>query len=76
MPKKIGGLLNKKTDPVRPAGPPHQQRSRNAIKEAQVVFQGSIIDQEKLSRMDDLESCNDDWTRSDDDFDYNKKLAR
>ncbi|XP_059094611.1 uncharacterized transmembrane protein DDB_G0289901-like [Tigriopus californicus] len=75
MSKKMGGLLNKKTEPVRATGPPHQQRSRNPIKETQVAFQGSIIDKEKLMRLDDLESCNDDWTRSDDDFDYNKKLA-
>ncbi|TRY62840.1 hypothetical protein TCAL_14367 [Tigriopus californicus] len=66
MSKKMGGLLNKKTEPVRATGPPHQQRSRNPIKETQVAFQGSIIDKEKLMRLDDLESCNDDWTRNND----------
>lgn len=33
----------------------------------------SIIDKEKLQRMDDLDNGND-WTYEDDDFDYNKKL--
>ena len=33
----------------------------------------SIIDTEKLKRMDDLDNGND-WTYEDDDFDYNKKL--
>merc|ERR1719206_1002628 len=33
----------------------------------------SIIDKEKLKRMDDIDN-GDDWTYEDDDFDYNKKL--
>ena len=42
------------------------------------VFQQSIIDNEKLKRMDDFdrELNDDDWARSDETFDYNKKIAR
>ena len=42
------------------------------------VFQQSIIDNEKLKRMDDFdrELNEDDWARSDETFDYNKKIAR
>lgn len=38
----------------------------------------SIIDNEKLRRMDliDTREEDDDWTRSDETFDYNRKLAR
>lgn len=43
---------------------------------AKPLFQTSIIDNEKLRRMDYIEANEDDWTRSDDNFDYNKKLAR
>jgi len=41
------------------------------------VFQQSIIDNEKLKRMDDFdrELNDDDWARSDETFDYNKKIA-
>jgi hypothetical protein len=40
------------------------------------VFQASIIDRDKLRRMDDIDINDDDWTRSDDTFDYNKKIDR
>jgi hypothetical protein len=40
------------------------------------LFQGSIIDSEKLKRMDDIDSNDDDWTRKDDSFDYNKRIDR
>jgi hypothetical protein len=42
------------------------------------AFQQSIIDNEKLKRMDDFdrELNDDDWARSDETFDYNKKIAR
>ena len=40
------------------------------------LFQGSIIDSEKLKRMDDIDSNDDDWTRRDDSFDYNKRIDR
>ena len=40
------------------------------------LFQGSIIDNEKLKRMDDIDSTDDDWTRKDESFDYNKKIDR
>ncbi len=36
----------------------------------------SIIDNEKLKRMDLIDTAEDDWTKSDESFDYNKKLAR
>ena len=39
-------------------------------------FQASIIDRDKLRRMDDIDADDDDWTRSDDTFDYNKKIDR
>ncbi len=38
--------------------------------------QNSIIDNEKLKRMDFTESADDDWAKSDDNFDYNKKITR
>ena len=40
------------------------------------LFQGTIIDSEKLKRMDDIDSNDDDWTRKDDSFDYNKRIDR
>ena len=40
------------------------------------LFQGTIIDSEKLKRMDDIDSNDDDWTRRDEAFDYNKKIDR
>ena len=40
------------------------------------MFQQSIIDNEKLKRMDYIETNADDWTKNDDNFDYNKKLKR
>jgi len=39
-------------------------------------FQASIIDRDKLRRMDDIDANEDDWTRSDETFDYNKKIDR
>ncbi len=36
----------------------------------------SIIDKEKLKRMDYIDSAEDDWAKTDDTFDYNKRLAR
>jgi hypothetical protein len=42
----------------------------------QAFKEHSIIDNEKLKRMDMIEGNEDDWTRSDDNFDYNKKLKR
>ena len=47
-------------------------------KNENAVFQQSIIDNEKLKRMDDFdrELNDDDWARSDETFDYNKKIAR
>ena len=50
--------------------PPQSSRPRDNL------FQGSIIDSEKLKRMDDIDSNDDDWTRRDDSFDYNKRIDR
>ncbi len=36
----------------------------------------AIIDREKLRRMDVIDTTEDDWAKTDDTFDYNKKLAR
>lgn len=36
----------------------------------------AIIDREKLKRMDFIDATEDDWAKTDDTFDYNKKLAR
>ena len=45
-------------------------------REMQTFKEHSIIDDEKLKRMDIIEVTEDDWTRNDDNFDYNKKLKR
>ena len=39
-------------------------------------LQQQIIDVEKLKRLDELDNAESDWTKSDDTFDYNKKIAR
>ena len=51
-------------------------RGRGRSPHHESMHQASIIDNEKLRRMDYIESNDDDWTKSDDNFDYNKKLAR
>merc|ERR1719309_444102 len=71
-----------------PTGPPpnfnHNRRSaprqgagqaprRTRPAESTNFIPPSIIDKEKLKRMDDIDN-GDDWTYEDDDFDYNKKL--
>jgi len=71
-----------------PTGPPpnfnHNRRSaprqgagqaprRTRPAESTNFIPPSIIDKEKLKRMDDIDN-GDDWTFEDDDFDYNKKL--
>lgn len=53
----------------KPTPPPPNRPTKEAFKPA-------IIDSEKLRRMDYMDMNEDDWTRGDDDFDYNKKLAR
>eukprot|EP00095_Tigriopus_kingsejongensis_P005485 maker-scaffold491_size156641-snap-gene-0.38 protein:Tk05485 transcript:maker-scaffold491_size156641-snap-gene-0.38-mRNA-1 annotation:"protein bat2-like" len=78
--KKAGYLGKKGSDMSGGArggvsGDRHQHPSRTRVVAKDPTFQGSIIDHEKLLRMDVLETCEDDWTRSDEDFDYNKKLA-
>ena len=52
------------------------QHQRERDRELQTFKEHSIIDDEKLKRMDILEVTEDDWTRNDDNFDYNKKLKR
>lgn len=52
------------------------QHQKERDKEMQTFKEHSIIDDEKLKRMDILEVTEDDWTRNDDNFDYNKKLKR
>lgn len=53
--------------------PSHQPQNRPR----ENLFQGSIIDNEKLKRMDDIDcSTDDDWARKDESFDYNKKIDR
>merc|ERR1719210_2756876 len=56
-------------------GPRHHRdsRSRHQQPPSSDFTAHSIIDTEKLKRMDDLDNGND-WTYEDDDFDYNKKL--
>lgn len=61
-----------RSQPVLVNKPTHPPQSRPREK----VFQGSIIDNEKLKRMDDIDSTDDDWTKRDESFDYNKKIAR
>lgn len=51
-------------------------KNPSAARPRENLFHGSIIDSEKLKRMDDIDSNDDDWTRTDDTFDYNKKLDR
>ncbi len=53
-----------------------QQQQGAQVRELQPFKEHSIIDTEKLKRMDMMEGNDDDWTRSDDNFDYNKKLKR
>ena len=70
-----------KYTPVTPSvmkGPPPNmmRRMQPPPKLRDVPIQPAIIDTEKLKRMDLIESREDDWTMNDDDFDYNKKLAR
>ena len=52
------------------------QPNQNSSRPRDNLFQGSIIDSEKLKRMDDIDSNDDDWTRRDDSFDYNKRIDR
>ena len=52
------------------------QQQRERERDMQTFKEHSIIDDEKLKRMDILEVTEDDWTKSDDNFDYNKKLKR
>ncbi len=59
-----------RSQPVLVNKAPQSSRGRDAI------FQGSIIDNEKLKRMDDIDSNDDDWARKDESFDYNKRIAR
>ena len=53
----------------------HHHRQHPASS-AVAMFHQSIIDNEKLKRMDYIETNEDDWTKNDDDFDYSKKLNR
>lgn len=56
------------------ASAPRHSRDNRARPDTTASFTNhSIIDKEKLQRMDDLDNGND-WTYEDDDFDYNKKL--
>ncbi len=50
------------------------QRGNRGNRDA--LFQTSIIDNEKLKQMDDFDNADNDWTKSDDNFDYNKQLRR
>ena len=52
------------------------QHQKERDREMQTFKEHSIIDDEKLKRMDIIEVTEDDWTRNDDNFDYNKKLKR
>ena len=52
------------------------QHQKERDREMQTFKEHSIIDDEKLKRMDIIEVTDDDWTRNDDNFDYNKKLKR
>lgn len=54
----------------------NKNSSSSAARPRETLFQGSIIDSEKLKRMDDIDSNDDDWTRTDDSFDYNKRIER
>lgn len=56
--------------------PPILKAPTQARRHKRDMVQPSIIDNEKLKRMDLMETREDDWTKSDDNFDYNKKLAR
>ena len=76
--------LKKLTPQLQPnnrAGGRYANNGKNDYRNNKVdnaVFQQSIIDNEKLKRMDDFdrELNDDDWARSDETFDYNKKIAR
>ena len=41
-----------------------------------LFLQAPIIDRDKLKRLDDIECNDDDWAKSDETFDYNKKIDR
>ena len=45
------------------------------IYQAPGFLQQQIIDVEKLKRLDELDNAESDWTKSDNTFDYNKKIA-
>eukprot|EP00092_Neocalanus_flemingeri_P011599 GFUD01012500.1.p1 GENE.GFUD01012500.1~~GFUD01012500.1.p1 ORF type:complete len:513 (+),score=149.62 GFUD01012500.1:182-1720(+) len=53
--------------------PRHREARPRPPTDAPDFIPPSIIDKEKLKRMDDIDN-GDDWTYEDDDFDYNKKL--
>jgi hypothetical protein len=53
-----------------------RKNAKGNNRDRDVHFQHSIIDNEKLKRMDYIETNEDDWAKNDDNFDYNKKLAR
>ena len=74
--KKLTPQLQSNRQGGRYANPGKNEYRNN--KADNVVFQQSIIDNEKLKRMDDFdrELNDDDWARSDETFDYNKKIAR
>ena len=58
---------------------PHQPQARGpppTSYQAPGFIQQQIIDVEKLKRLDELDHAESDWTKSDDTFDYNKKIAR
>ena len=52
---------------------PRHREARQRPSESTNFIPPSIIDKEKLKRMDDIDN-GDSWTYEDDDFDYNKKL--
>ena len=60
----------------RPYSTEQQQRGRQRNFPGSGPFQQQIIDAEKLKRLDELDNAESDWTKSDDTFDYNKKIAR
>ena len=78
-----GGLKKSLTPQLQPNRPGGRfgNSGKNEYRNNKVdntVFQQSIIDNEKLKRMDDFDRDlnDDDWARSDETFDYNKKIAR
>ena len=71
------GFVGRRQGPRNGVAPRHreqreQREQRNRPSPSQDV-RPSIIDQDKLQRMD-ITNNGDDWTYEDDDFDYNKKL--